>query len=165
MLYLLLLDQFFLLQLVFLHILFVHLITYSDTARKSITSVTCWASANWPLFVSPIESWRADGVGTTWVWWAEILWNEWSTADEGITSHIPRATANWSKTAQITVSSCSASASTWISEKLSRVWSHFWDYFNDLMSSLANSIITSWFASWALGVAVTFSSALSEWTS
>jgi hypothetical protein len=76
----------------------------SDARGKSVSGVAWWACADWSLTLSPVVARRANGIASTWIWSAQVFWNELTAADEGIASHVSWAGADWSQPTEVAVS-------------------------------------------------------------
>lgn len=75
----------------------------SLTTSQRIPYVTSGASAHRPFFPAAVMSWSTDRVRAAGIRLAQITRFKQSTADEGVASHMPRATTDRSYTAQIAV--------------------------------------------------------------
>lgn len=131
----------------------------ANARSQSVSSVSRWTRANckdelfliawkfkafqltWSFALGSIESWRANSVSSTRIRSAQVLWDEFATANERIAGHVSRARADWSQAAKITVSTDPAGS-------VARI--------------LANSIITRWSRSRAIDVSVAFWSAFTK---
>lgn len=68
-------------------------------ARQSVTDVASRTRAHWPLLPGIVMARRANCINTAGIRFAEVARFEQSAADEGITGHMFRATANGIDTA------------------------------------------------------------------
>lgn len=86
----------------------------SHAGSQSISSVAWWASAHRTFSLGSVVSRGANGIGSTWVWSAQIFRNKFTAADEGITCHVSWTRADRRQPTEITISICSTSSVTWV---------------------------------------------------
>lgn len=74
-----------------------------DTIGESISCISWGTSTNRPFTIGAIVTRGAYRICTTWVWNAQILLCEWTTAYEWIARHISWTAAYWCESAKVTV--------------------------------------------------------------